>query len=233
MSCNRLFEFLKTINLLRGVVIILKRSSSKTWMLLLFFVIAINISGCSHQAVSNQSSQATTVTKSSSAEEKIHIINKLEDAGLGPLTEENVSIGGIRFGDSQQQVLKLYGEPSKKTTLMGNPRAGIKSTSEWRYDKLGLSVTFTYSKIVYAIGITPPSTLRTNTGIGIGSSLEDIVRIYGDQVYGYKPDQRLNNQFIVITGTKQPTWATYPYPSLSITLRNGLVNEISLYTPTP
>lgn len=229
MSCNRLFEFLKMINLLREVVIILKRSSSKTWLLLLFFVIAISISGCSHQPVSNQNSQTPTVTKSSSVEEKIHIINNLEDAGPGPLTEENVWIGGVHLGNSQQQILRLYGEPSKKTALLGND-----PSPEWQYEKLGLSILFTLdSKIVYSIDISSPSNLRTNTGIGIGSSLEDIVRIYGDQVYGYKPNQRLNNQFIVITGTKQPTWATYPYPSLSITLQNGLVNDIGLYTPNP
>lgn len=46
-----------------------------------------------------------------------YTVNNGKETGPGPLTKENVSIGEIHLGDSQEQVLKLYGQPGKITTL--------------------------------------------------------------------------------------------------------------------
>lgn len=51
-------------------------------------------------------------------EEKIHIVNNSSEAGPGPLTKENVSLAGIHIGDSQEQVFKLYGEPTEKNSII-------------------------------------------------------------------------------------------------------------------
>lgn len=193
-----------------------------------FFVIGFSIIGCSRESVPNKNSQTPSVTQSNSVEEKIRIIKNIEEAGPGPLTKENVSLAGIYIGDSQEQVLKLYGKPTEKKILESTPNP------MWVYKELGLSVIFVPDKgVVYNVSISSPSNLRTNTGIGMGDSIEDIVRNY-DQVYGFKPDEKTNTQVIFVTGVND--WGTKSilcYPSLTIRLENKQIDYISLYSPSP
>ncbi|MHB1043099.1 MAG: hypothetical protein ACYC0Q_09710 [Eubacteriales bacterium] len=193
-----------------------------------FFVTGFSIIGCSRESVPNKNSQTPSVTQSNSEEEKIRIIKNIEEAGPGPLTKENVSIAGIYIGDSQEQVLKLYGKPTEKKILEST------SNPMWVYKELGLSVIFVPDKgVVYNVSISSPSNLRTNTGIGMGDSIEDIVRNY-DQVYGFKPDEKTNTQVIFVTGVND--WGTKSilcYPSLTIRLESKQIDYISLYSPSP
>jgi len=196
-----------------------------------FFVTGFSIIGCSRESVPNKNSQPPSVTQSNSVEEKIRIVeNNASEAGPGPLTKENVSLAGIHIGDSQEQVLKLYGEPTKKEMVHSTPFLG------WYYENLGLSVSF-YRRGerepiegVVDIQISEPSKLRTNMGIGIGDSLESIVNRY-TEVCGYKPDET-NSQYIFITGTNKTKnenlgFVLY-YPRLDILLKNNQISNIGL-----
>jgi hypothetical protein len=112
--------------------------------------------------------------------EKLKIVKDPNEIKPGTLTKENVSLAGIHIGDSQEQVLKLYGEPNKKEQIHSTPFLG------WYYDDLGLLVAF-YRKGerepiegVVDIQISEPSKLTTNSGIRIGDSLESIVNRYNE-----------------------------------------------------
>ena len=199
-----------------------------------FFVTGFSIIGCSRESVPNKNSQPPSVTQSNSVEEKIGIIKNIEEAGPGPLTKENVSLAGIHIGDSQEQVLKLYGEPTKKADVY--PGAFYK----WDYEDLGLSITF-YRRGeqepvegVLDVKISAPSKLTTNTGIGIGDSLESILNKY-DEVYGSKRQGEYRSVFIngankyevESPGSKEKIFVTY-YPDLIFELEHNRITNIIL-----
>lgn len=196
-------------------------------------MIGFGIVGCSRESFPNKNSQAPSVTQPNSVEEKIRIVKDSAEIGPGPLTKENVSLGGIHIGDSQEQVLKLYGEPTKKEHMHSTGFLG------WYYDDLGLLVQF-YTKGgletaegVVQIDIYSPSKLTTDTGIGIGYSLDSILKKY-DEVYSSKV--RDNNRTIFLTGANKYEFeihgskekVTIYYPELSYFLENNKINRIIL-----
>lgn len=168
-------------------------------------------------------------------EEKIHIVNNSSEAGPGPLTKENVSLAGIHIGDSQEQVFKLYGEPTEKEQFHSTPFHGW--IHGWNYEELGLFVSF-YRKNefepiqgVVDVLVSAPSTLHTNTGIGIGDSIEKIVDNY-DSVNGSKIHDPGNYRDIWINGANKFSIENsndfYYYPTLRANLQNEHVIRIEL-----
>jgi len=200
-----------------------------------FFVTGFSIVGCSRESVPNKNSQTPSVAQSNSVEEKIQIIKDGTEIGQGPLTKENVSLAGIHIGDSQEQVLKLYGEPTKKFMVNSTPYLG------WYYENLGLNVTF-YRRNAFEpvegivnIHIEAPSKLSTNTGIGIGDSLESILNKY-TKVYGFMPDAETKTQDIFINGVNKwesKTFDVIYYPKLAILLKNDQIMNIRLTNNLP
>jgi hypothetical protein len=114
-----------------------KKLNKRIAVITFFFVTGFSIIGCSRESVPNKNNQTPSVTQSNSVEEKIRIVeHNASEAGPRPLTKENVSLAGIHIGDSQEQVLKLYGEPTKKEPMHSTGFLG------WYYDDLGLLVEF-------------------------------------------------------------------------------------------
>lgn len=163
--------------------------------------------------------------------EKVKIIKNPSEMKPGTLTKENVSLGGIHIGDSQEQVFKLYGEPSKKELVHSTPFL------RWYYENLGLSVSFfrrgereTIEGVV-DIQILEHSKLTTNTGIGIGDSLKSILNSH-TEVYGYKPHNETNTQYILTPGTNKAKNENLDYelcyPRLDFFLKNNQITHIQL-----
>ena len=159
--------------------------------------------------------------------EKVKIVNNnASEAGPGPLTKENVSLAGIHIGDSQEQVLKLYGEPTKKDKFPTTPFV------RWYYEDLGLSVAF-YGRGenepviggVVDIQISAPSKLTTDTGIGLGDSLEYITKKY-DVVYSFQPNGKYQSVFI--NGANKEEINGLYYPHLDFSLENNKITRIIL-----
>lgn len=186
-----------------------------------FSVISFSM-GCSRESFSNRNNRTPSVTQSNSVEEKIRIVKDGTEIGPGPLTKENVSLAGIHIGDLQEQVLELYGEPSKKTDVY--PGAFYK----WDYKDLGLSITFYRMgerepiEGVVDIKISAPSKLTTDTEIGIGDSLESILNKY-DEVYGSKRQE--DYRAVFISGANK--YVTY-YPKLIFELEYNKITRIFL-----
>ena len=195
-----------------------------------FFPVISFSMGCSLESVINKNSQTPFIMQSNSVEEKIRIVKDEKEADQGSLTKENVSLAGIHIGDSQEQVLELYGEPNRKEQVHSTPFPG------WSYDDLGLLVMF-YRRGeqepvegVVDIRISAPSKLTTDTGIGIGDSLESIVNNY-DEVYGYKHQGEYYN--IIVTGVNKVEYGSPEkyilyYPELSFDVKNNKITQITL-----
>jgi len=194
-----------------------------------FFATSFSVVGCSSESA-NKNSQTPSVTQSNSVEGKIRIVeHNASEAGSGPLTKKNVSLADIHIGDSQEQVLKLYGEPTKKEQVHSTPFLG------WYYEDSGLFVAFYRSgerepiEGVVDIQISEPSKLTINTGIGIGDSLESILNKY-NEVYGFKPHAETNTRSVFIAGTdkaKNEKLDLY-YPRLDFFLKNDQITHIKL-----
>lgn len=163
-------------------------------------------------------------------EGKIHIVDKFSGR-LGTLTKENASLAGIHIGDSQEQVNNLYGKPDKEEQVHSTPFIG------WYYEDLGLIFHFYRKDVqepiegVVDIHVSEPSNLTTNTGIGIGDSLESIVNKY-DEVYGSEPfklpEDEMYTQNIIIPGTNIAKHLDGYYPSLYFLLKDNKITHILL-----
>jgi len=193
----------------------------------LFSAISFSVIGCSGESA-DKDSQTPPVSQDNSVEGKIRIVEDGMEIGPGPLTKENISLAGIHIGDSQEQVLELYGEPNRKKQVHSTPFPG------WDYDDLGLLVMF-YRRGeqepvegVVDIRISAPSNLTTDTGIGIGDSLESIVNKHTG-VYGFEPNAETNTRYIFIAGTdKAKNELNLYYPRLDFLLKNNQITHINL-----
>lgn len=130
------------------------------------------------QSENAKSKQGNISTQSSNGEEKVSKGN--EDGIPGLLTKETATIGDIHLGDSKQKVIGLLGDPDKVEL---NPDNGEKS---WYYSKHEATLFFyqespdTPAGGVVRMIIKGNSDMKTNTGIGIGDSLEKIIAQYPD-----------------------------------------------------
>ncbi len=146
----------------------------------------------------------------------------------GPLTESNVSVDGVKLGMSRGEVTKVLGKPARVLPGHGTP------FPTWIYPSRGLSISF-YStgsptKIggVTAIGLSPKSPLKLNSGVRIGSPLSQVVAAY--QQLQYLPFGSSANVFI--QGQQEAFLGAHliHFPSLQIVLNHGVVTNILLST---
>ena len=96
------------------------------------------------------------------------------------------SLAGIRPGDSVQAVIKKYGQPESKTDWEDDyTEDGGDRFRQYEYPSRGLTFEIAkkgkiqYVAFIWAEG---ESKARTSKNIGIGSSMDDVIKAYG------KPD---------------------------------------------
>ncbi|WP_259617691.1 outer membrane protein assembly factor BamE [Paenibacillus doosanensis] len=130
-------------------------------------------------------------------------------AGKGPVTKANTSIGGIHIGDSQDQVRRLLGEPSK----IRNGGGGTPDIM-WYYEHENAYISFYRHGEKEPVGgvdeiqINNPSGLKTNKNIGIGSSVQELLSAYPD-VAQSKPSPE-NSTTYWLNGTRLEEGFYYP-----------------------
>lgn len=156
----------------------------------------------------------------------IQIVKSAREGGRGPLTKEEVSIGGIRIGDSQEAVLGLLGEPSFiQEGGWGTPFV------HWHYEHHNVYIDFYRSSGsepaggVASIVVNDPSPLKTDKQIGIGDPLSSILQAY-DQVIGTEESDGVMN--VYINGTHEEE--RFYVPQLHFLLENGRITHIELTT---
>ncbi len=182
--------------------------------------IGIVISGCQSKKVQS-SAPAAANTESSITQDRIHYVKSSLDAeGNANINQENISVGGIRLGDSQEKVHELFGEPDEKGIVNSTP------FPYWRYKKDNLTVQFFRKGDtepvggVVSISIDGPSDLKTNQSIGINSSLNDIINSYGEVYASIEPKDR----WVWLVG-KDESEGNH-YPQLTFSLEDGKIASI-------
>ncbi|SIR50369.1 hypothetical protein SAMN05880570_4025 [Paenibacillus sp. RU4T] len=149
--------------------------------------VVIMISGCQSKNVQSAAQAAPQVESNAKVQ---YVQSSLDAKGSPIISQENISIGEIQLGDSQEKVRKLYGEPDEKGVVNSTP------FPYWRYNKSNLTIQF-YRKGdtepvggVVSIEVKGDSSLKTNQLIGIDSSLNDIANAYGEIYVSNNPKDR-------------------------------------------
>jgi len=108
-----------------------------------------------------------------------HYKNKGYEIGFELMDSEKV--GGIGIGIAMESVIKILGQPEKKSDTGINQVDGLLS-QEWEYKKHGIFLWMEGEKLsklyVASITLTSPCTLKTRRKIGIGSTSEDVKIAY-------------------------------------------------------
>ncbi len=91
-------------------------------------------------------------------------------------------LGGLKLGMPEKDVLKLLGDPKKKSTLVHQEADGT-WVQNWEYPAAGLSLVMGAekkggAKTIAIITATAPCTLATKAGIKIGSPAVEVSKAY-------------------------------------------------------
>lgn len=179
--------------------------------------VAMVISGCQSK---NVQSSAQTDTKELSSPQVHYVQSSLDAKGNAKITQENISIGGIRLGDTQEKVHELFGEPDEKGIVNSTP------FPYWRYKKHNVTVQFFRKGETEPIGgvvsitVDGPSDLKTNQSIGINSSLNEIINAYGEIYASVEPKER----WVWLVG--ENVSEGNHYPQLTFGLKDGKIDSI-------
>lgn len=121
------------------------------------------------------------------------------EAQNGWIVDPGRGIGPLRVGMSHEEVLAAVGQPSTASDIAGGQYLFGKS---WRYNQLGLDVKFEFDagalpnfnrdfRLVTSLDVWGRA-LRTRGNVGVGSTLTEVVRVFGDsfQFSGQSPNIR-------------------------------------------
>jgi hypothetical protein len=93
------------------------------------------------------------------------------------------SLGGLRLGLGEKDVLKLLGKPEKQGKLILQAADGA-YVQEWEYPSKGIEITMSAgekksgAKAVAAFSASPGSSLATKRGIKVGSPASEVRKAY-------------------------------------------------------
>jgi len=111
-------------------------------------------------------------------------VNAFEEAGMEVLSKTEF-IGPLKLGMTTKEALQAVGEPATKDEREEEPATGD-FLEIWHYPE-GLTLIFKASAAdsplhIGGISIEPPSKLKTARGVGLGTSRDEVKRIYADVV---------------------------------------------------
>lgn len=172
---------------------------------------------------SDESDESTTQTEPAKAQPNSLPPIVLDEHGEYPWYNEK--IGALETGQSTQEVEKLLGPPSQKGDDDFMPATGAYYVF-WSYKKEGIGLMFSASekkspRTLGQISIYPPSKLKTQRGIGIGSTRAEAEVAYEKPAYPReKVDSDESDDGRVIVGSI--------YGGLVFYIEDGLVSGIFL-----
>ncbi len=109
-------------------------------------------------------------------------------------------LGGLRLGTAEKDVLKLLGQPEKKSGLVMQEADGT-FVQTWEFPAKGLSIVMsagakkTGAKTIAAITASAPCALATKAGIKIGSDAAAVRKTYAGHADKESPPSA--NEFVV------------------------------------
>jgi hypothetical protein len=95
---------------------------------------------------------------------------------------ENEAFGKLKPGMSSKDVVALLGQPSSKGKVDEEGATGD-FVSEWEWKKAGVKIDFASGTkkgpwVARNLSLAAPATLKTQKGVGIGSTLADVDKAY-------------------------------------------------------
>lgn len=209
---------------LKKRIVMIKQFSKKSYRwsilgLLLIFVLGGAVL-TNAKSLSQEDKVTTDLSTSTlNTQETINTSQLNKDESMGSLTHD-ASIGQIHIGDIKPQVFRVLGEPNE----VKDERNHFES---WIYSKHDLIVQFYRASDnmpaggVATIKIGANSDLKTDKGIGISSTLEQLKASYEK----WNANQELSS--IWINGSHKVAGNKF-YPVLRFTMINNQVTEIEL-----
>jgi len=157
-------------------------------------------------------------------DQDINWVSEVYGEQSGILDKEFVTVGGIHLGDTKQVVWETLNNPDEVTK---DPQS---REDIWRYNKY--HATLYFYKIspdypaegVVRIQIENPSEWKTDTGIGIGDTLQQIKNRYSN-INGTQGSA--TNRTVWINGGNVAASGTY-YPTLKFKLEADTIQQIEL-----
>lgn len=94
------------------------------------------------------------------------------------ITVEDLNIGGIYYGQSETDVVKNFGQPVRKESIPPHGNADV-----FKRNSSEITVGFAWKnqseRYVYRVNVKSGNELLTASGIGIGSTYNDVINTYG------------------------------------------------------
>lgn len=133
---------------------------------------------------------------------------------------KNESLGKLKIDLPASEVIKLLGKPARKSELQYWGADG-RYHQDWYYPDRGItlnlvSATKNKPQTIASIKIVSPCSLETKRGIGIGSSVNDVISAYEKE---QESETSISSQHFV---------AGSIYGGLIFSFNNGYVSEIFL-----
>jgi hypothetical protein len=161
--------------------------------------------------------------------EGLYLVKNGRDVGKGPVSAMYTTVGGVRLGDTQEQVLALLGEPSERSQARSTPYP------LWHYMDQDLYIMFYRNGEnesaggVISVRLGGRSTLKLNDrrsapSIAIGDGLDRVLELY--RPIGGTPDEGAVRNFWV-RGEDRAQTGLYK-PSVHVLMKEGRITSISL-----
>jgi len=159
----------------------------------------------------------------------IRLVKNGLEVGKGPVSRIDTAIGGIRLGDTQEQVRAVLGEPTERSQARGTPYP------QWYYRDQDMYVLFYRTgenevpggAVSIRIDERSPSVLsdrRTAPKLAIGDNLEQLLKVYRP-VDGTSAEGPVRNFWI--RGSEQSGNGLYK-PVVQIRMKEGRIVSIGL-----
>jgi len=175
-------------------------------LLLFICIIFLTLFGCKQQPAAEQSEPAAPAISTNAGQDEAATGAEAEaapetvrntDAAFDLMNTE--SLGSLKLGLTQKEVLAQLGKPDAKSKAIIWEADGL-THQEWNYKTKGIVLDMSgQSENDFTLGsitITPPCTLKTKAGIGIGSPLTEVTNAYKSYI-----DPELSDTAYVVAGS--------------------------------
>jgi len=167
-------------------------------------LIFLTLSACKQQPADNHSESAAPTANTATGQNEAAAGTEAApetthnaDAAFDLMNNE--SLGNLKLGLPQTEVLSQLGKPDEKSKATVWEADGL-THQEWSYKAKGIILDMSgQSENNFTIGsitITPPSSLKTKTNVGIGSTLDEVTNAYKAYI-----DPSLSDTAYVVAGS--------------------------------
>jgi hypothetical protein len=145
---------------------------------LIYFTITLLIISCDNKKLNKGKDDHNSINEKLTNEKPAKDYFK-----LGEVLMNKETIGDIRIGMTQNEVIRQYGTPDEITKpVFSDVDGGYYQSIEYKSKGLSVGINADSTKEVVWIEIKKPSELKTSKHIGIGSSYLEASKAYKDYI---------------------------------------------------